>query len=470
MCTDYRKLNAVTQGDPYPLPRIEELIDGIGQSKFITILDLTKGYHQVPVKDSDQGKKKAFITPFGKYQFRTMLFGLVTAPTTFQRMMDHVLTDLYPFAKAYLDDILIHSMTWEELLDHIQQVLSKLKEAGSTIKERKCNFAVNQCEYLEHVVGDGKVQPMECKIRSVQLFNQPKTKKQVRSFLGLCGYYRRFMPKFSAIAMPLTELIKKNKPNKVNWTRPCERAFQQLKDMLTDYSILTTPDWKRPFVLQTDASAVGIGYVLSQINGEGEEHPIAFGSRKLLPRVQRYSAIEREALAIVTGIHHYRTYLEETKFRIEIDHNPFTKLTNMRDSHGRLGRWALASQPFDFTVTHKPGTATKNADGLSREWDSLTEEGEMSGTDILTELETLPASGSPKNTAQVCVGWQSPVSEGRGLIDKNRLKNKETAKNKETEENKETKNKELLAGRGLMDKKSLQNKEREEKRKKSELN
>ena len=204
MCVDYRMINSITTGDPYPIPHIEELIDNIGRATFVSMLDLTKGYYQVPMEQSSK-EKTAFITPYGKYQFITMPFGLISAPSTFQRLMDHVLQGLHHFASAYLDDILIHSISWEEHIQHLTLVLERLRAAGLCIKEKKCNFGVSTCVYLGHVVGRGEVRPMECKVQAVMKYAQPKTKKQVRAFLGLCGYYRHFIPSFSTIASPLTE-------------------------------------------------------------------------------------------------------------------------------------------------------------------------------------------------------------------------------------------------------------------------
>ena len=293
ICVDYRKFKAITIGDPYPLPHIEELINGIGASKFITTLDLTKGYYQVPVAPEDK-EKTAFITPYGKYQFTTMLFGLVSSPFTFQRLMDEVLHGLHEFSVAYLDDILIHSATWAEHVHHLTQVFDQLRSVGLRVKERKCSFAKNKCVYLGYVVGGGTIEPMECKVLAVQKFAHPRTKKQVRSFWGLCGYYRKFIPEFSMVASPLSDLTKKNMS--IKWTSQCEKAFGQLKQTLTKAPVLITPDWDKPFILQTDASATGLGYVLSQINADGEEHPIVFGSKKLLPSEINYSAIERERL------------------------------------------------------------------------------------------------------------------------------------------------------------------------------
>ena len=225
LCVDYRKLNLITRADPYPIPRVEDLIDDIGREKYITALDLTKGYWQVPVAKSSQDKT-AFITPWGKYQFRTMPFGLVAAPSMFQRLMDMILEETPSYAAAYLDNVIIHSNTWDEHLAHLQEVFQRLRDAGLTIKEGKCKFACNKCTYLGHTVGQGQVHPLVAKVRAVQEYTQPKTKKDVRAFLGLCGYYRRFVPNFATIATPLTNLTKKDRPNVVEWDDLTQHAFE----------------------------------------------------------------------------------------------------------------------------------------------------------------------------------------------------------------------------------------------------
>ena len=282
MCVDNRKINVITIGDPYPLPHIEELINGIDAAKFITTLDLTKGHYQVPVAPEHK-EKTAFITTYGKYQFTTMPFGLVSAPPTFQRLMDEVLHGLHEFLEAYPDDILIHSATWAEHVHHLTHVFDWLRSAGLRVKERKCSFAKNKCVYLGYVVGGGTIEPMECKVLAVQRFTQPRTRKQVRSFLGLCGYYRKFIPEFSTVASSLSDLTKKSMSKSVKWTSQCDKAFGQLKQALTIAPVLITPDWDKPFILQPDSSATGLGNVLSQINADGVEHSIVFGSKKLLP-------------------------------------------------------------------------------------------------------------------------------------------------------------------------------------------
>ena len=320
MCVDYRKLNKVNINDPYPLPNIEDLIAKIGSSKFITTLDLTKGYYQVPVNPQHR-EKTAFVTPYGKYVFLMMPFVLISAPSTFQRLMDGSSNGLHDFTVANLVDIIIHSDSWENHRNHMEIVFDKLREAGFKVKERKCTFGSGSCINLGHVVGNGLVQPMECKVESVKTFMPPKTKKDVRSFFGVCDYYRKFIPNFSSIATPLSDLTKKSILKQVKWNEKCDKAVIELKEILTHGPILVTPDWTKPFILQTDTSAFGLGYVLRQVDGTGEEHPIAFVSKKLLPNERNYSAKEREALAIVHGVKHFRTYLQGSKFTIETEQN-----------------------------------------------------------------------------------------------------------------------------------------------------
>ena len=277
LCVDYRRLNAVSQTDAYPMPRIDDLIDRIGGSRFITTLDLARGYWQVPVREEDR-PKTAFTTPHGLFQFRVMPFGLQGAPATFQRMMDSLLRGLETHTAAYLDDVVIHSHTWKEHLHHIHTVLSRMRDANLTIKPKKCQFGMHNCTYLGHIVDDGQVKPEPVKLDAVRSFPQPTSKKQVRAFLGLTGYYRKFIPEFATTAAPLTDLTRKSSPNRVVWTDDCTRAFEKLKEKLCTAPVLYSPDFTKPFVLQTDASDRGIGAVLSQLDPDGTDHPVSFYS------------------------------------------------------------------------------------------------------------------------------------------------------------------------------------------------
>ena len=373
LCIDYRKLNSVTSDDTYQMPRVDELIENLGDAVYITTLDLTKGYYQVPVAEMDR-EKTAFTTPFGKYRFRAMPFGLKGAPTTFQRMMDRILGDCCKYAAAYLDDVIIFSRDWDSHLKHIRDVFDRLSRAGLTVKRKKCQFAMRECSYLGHIVGCGLVQPETAKVEAIRDFKVPQTKKDVRAFLGLVGYYRKFIPNFAEISACLTDLTKNIAPAKVRWQPQHQTAFNKLKLSLQKEPILVCPDYTKPFWLQTDAADKGIGAVLSQRDNTGTDHPVAFYSRKLLPREIKYSTTEKECLAIVNSLKHYAVYLLGRQFVIQTDHGALKFLHTMKNSNGRLTRWALALQPFSFTVMHRPGKIHGNADGLSRQsWGEDTE-------------------------------------------------------------------------------------------------
>ena len=365
LCVDFRRLNAVTQMDAYPMPRVDELIDKLGSACYITTLDLSRGYWQVPVPEESR-PLTAFVTPFGQYQFRVMPFGLSGAPATFQRLMDQVKRGLEEFCAAYLDDVVLFSTTWEDHLTNVRMVLGRLRQAGSTAKPRKCQFGMAECVYLGHVVGGGVVRPLPSKVDAVASFPVPKTKKEVRTFLGLSGYYRRFIPEYARIATSLTDLTRKSAPNCIRWTSECQEAFQQLKVLLCSGPVLKSPDFSREFVLQTDASERGVGAVLSQVDDLGEDHPVAYYSRKLLPREENYSTVEKECLGIKLGVNAFRVYLLGRRFVVQTDHRCLEWLDRAKFDNPRLTQWYLSLQPYHFTVQHRPGSANGNADALSQ--------------------------------------------------------------------------------------------------------
>ena len=365
MCVDYRRLNSVSQADAYPMPRIDNLIDRLGKAKYITTIDLTRGYWQVPVAEASRSKT-AFTTLLGLFQFRVMPFGLHGAPATFQRMMDRLLDGLGDFSGAYLDDLVIYSTSWQEHLEHLRTIMERLRGAGLIAKPSKCQFGMSHCVYLGHIVGNGVVRPEPSKIESVQSFPIPQVKKQVRAFLGLTGYYRKFIPNYATIALPLTDLTRKNAPNKIEWSSELDAAFKLLKSELCSSPVLASPDFSRPFVLQTDASDRGVGAVLSQCDESGSDHPVAYFSRKLLPREERYSTIEKECLAIKLGVKAFKVYLLGKPFMIQTDHRTLEWLDRLKEDNARLTRWSLLLQPYQFTVCHRAGKANANADALSR--------------------------------------------------------------------------------------------------------
>ena len=372
LCVDYRRLNSNSKADAYPMPRVDDLIDLVAGSPYITTLDLTKGYWQVPVAKEDR-EKTAFTTPFGLYQFTRMPFGLQGAPATFQRMVDKLLNGLNEFAGAYIDDIIVFSKTWSDHLHHLEAVLGKVQEAGLTVKGKKCQFGMPECAYLGHVIRSGTICPQSAKIEAVRNFEQPTTKTKVRSFLGLTGYYRKFIPDYATLAAPLTDLTRKTKPNQVVWTPECAAAFDQLKDSLCSSPVLKSPDWDKPFILQTDASNRGVGAVLSQPDADGSDRPVAYFSRKLLPREERYSTIEKECLAIKLGVQAFQVYLIGRTFTIQTDHRSLAWLDRMKDANARLTCWSLLLQSYTFNIKYRAGGKNGNADGLSRQWDCINQ-------------------------------------------------------------------------------------------------
>ncbi|XP_036001527.1 alpha-1,3-mannosyl-glycoprotein 2-beta-N-acetylglucosaminyltransferase b isoform X1 [Fundulus heteroclitus] len=343
ICNDFRKLNAVSEFDAYPMPRVDELLERIGKAKFITTLDLCKGYWQVPLEPSSR-QYTAFRTPSGLFQFTVMPFGLHGPPATFQWLMDKVLRGSEDYSAAYLDDVIIYSNSWEEHVSHLARVLEKIGEAGLTLNILKCVWAQQETRYLGYHLGRGKVRPQMDKIEAIQKCPRPRTKKEVRSFLGLAGWYRRFVPHFATLASPLTSLTAKDQKNPVVWSKECEASFNTLKAHLCSSPVLRSPDFSKKFLVQVDASTFGLGAVLAQ-GDPGEEQPILYLSRKLLPQEVRYSVVEKEGLAIKWALESLKYYLLGREFDLETDHRALTWINTMKDHNHRLTRWYLSLQP-----------------------------------------------------------------------------------------------------------------------------
>ncbi|CAM4643721.1 unnamed protein product [Lepidochelys kempii] len=364
-CVDYRKLNAITVSDAYPMPRLDELLDKLGGAWYLTTMDLTKGYWQV-LLDADARLKSACITPLGLYEFLTLPFGLKGGPATFQRLVDQLLRRMESFAVAYIDDICVLSQTWEDHVSQVRQVLDQLQGAGLTVKVEKCKVGMAEVSYLGHRVGSGRLKPEPAKVEVIRDWPAPHTKKQVQAFIGMAGYYRRFVPHFSAIATPITELCKKGKPDKVVWTEQCQEAFRALKEALVSGPVLANPDFDKPFVVFTNTSDTGLGVVLMQEDEKGERHPIVYLSKKLLSREQHYAAIEKECLAMVWALKKLEPYLFGRHFTVYTDHSPLTWLHQMKGANAKLLRWSLLLQDYDMDVVHMKGRANLIADALSR--------------------------------------------------------------------------------------------------------
>uniref|UniRef100_A0A8C2IR24 Reverse transcriptase RNase H-like domain-containing protein n=1 Tax=Cyprinus carpio TaxID=7962 RepID=A0A8C2IR24_CYPCA len=251
-----------------------------------------------------------------------------------------------------------------------RRVLTELRRAGLTTNPRKCHLALAEAKYLGYQVGRVLIRPQEKKVAAILSAPRPTSKTQVWAFLGLAGYYRCFIPNFSSLASPLTDLTRKGQPEKVSWTSETEAAFHRIKAALTTEPVFRAPNFNRPFLLQTDASDTGLGAVLSQ-GHNGEEHPVMFISRKLTPAEQQYAMVESEALAVKWAVLELRYYLVGRHFTLLTDHAPLQWMARAKETNARVTWWFLALQDFNFTVQHRAGTANANADGLSRLWSAF---------------------------------------------------------------------------------------------------
>ena len=362
-CVDYRKLNSVTVGHAHPLPRIDDILDSLGDSKYFTTLDLRSGYWQISVNEHDR-QKTAFATSNGLYEFNRMPFGLSTAPATFQRTMDIVLSGLtYAICLCYLDDVIVFGRNIDEHCERLDTVLLRMREHNLRVKLSKCKIAARQVAFLGHVISQSGIQPDPAKIAAVRDIPRPQSIKDIRSFLGLAGYYRKFIPDFATVAAPLVRLTEKT--STFCWSDECENSFSQLKLSLCSAPVLCYPRFDREFILQTDASDFGVGAVLSQLDDNEREQVVAYASKALSARQQKFSATEKEAYAVVFGTQHFRVYLLGRHFTIVTDHNALRWLHSM-EPKGRLARWVLDLQEFNFSVVHRAGRLHNNADALSR--------------------------------------------------------------------------------------------------------
>ncbi|GMQ12089.1 hypothetical protein CsSME_00054546 [Camellia sinensis var. sinensis] len=365
LCIDYRALNKVTIKNKYPIPLIADLFDQLGHAKFFTKLDLRSGYYQVRIAEGDE-PKTACVTRYGSYEFLVMPFGLTNAPATFCTLMNKIFHPyLDRFVVVYLDDIVIYSTTLEEHVGHLQTIFKTLRENELYVKKEKCSFAKEEVSFLGHKIKGGKLSMEEDKVRAIKEWEPPTKVTELRSFLGLVNYYRRFIMGYSAIAAPLTDMLKKGQT--WVWTEKCQDAFDKLKEAITKEPVLALPDCAKAYEVQTDASDFAIGGVLMQ-----DGHPIAYESRKLNDTERRYTVQEKEMTAIIHCLRTWRHYLLGSKFVVKTDNVATSYFQTQKKLSPKQARWQDFLAEFDYIMEYKPGKANLVADALSRKAELAT--------------------------------------------------------------------------------------------------
>jgi len=364
-CVDYRELNKQTRKDSYPLPKIKEMLDTLNGAQWFSTLDLASGFWQVPIRPEDV-HKTAFTTFRGTFEFLTMPFGLCNAPATFQRLMDKVLRDyVWQSVVVYMDDVNVFSKSWKDHLDHLRNVFECIKKAGLKLNPEKCKFGSEELKFLGHIIKKEGIQMDPEKLEAVSNFPIPKNLTQLKSFLGLTGWYRMFVKNYAVRTAPMRELCKKDAT--FRWGSRQQKAFEDLKHCMTSEPIvLAYPDFSKPFILHTDASKYGLGAMLTQKDDREREQVIAYGARATTRSEQNYGITELECLAVKWAIKRYHHYLWGSKFRVITDHSALVYLRNMKDPTGMFARWLAFLENYEFDVLHRKGKEHKAVDALSR--------------------------------------------------------------------------------------------------------
>lgn len=364
LCVDYRALNRRTKKDHYPLPLIEDQLDRLSGNTLFVSLDLASGYYQIPIEEKSQDKT-AFVTPDGQFEFTRMPFGLVNAPSVFQRTINKILSDAKSkYALVYMDDVLVPARSFEEGMSRLEEVLTLLKKGGLTLKLAKCKFFYDSIDFLGFQIGAGGIQPGIRKTDAISKFPVPKTQHELRQFLGLASFFRRFVRGFAIMAGPLTDLLRKDA--EWTWGAQQDESFQKLKSVLTTRPVLALYDPKRETQVHTDASKHGVAGILLQKGDDGLLKPVSFFSRKTTPDEQKYHSFELETLAVVSALNRFRVYLIGMPFKVLTDCNALRTTLTKKDLIPRIARWWVQLQEFDCEIEYRPGTRMQHVDALSR--------------------------------------------------------------------------------------------------------
>ena len=368
LCGDYKvTVNPVLLTDTYPLPRPDDLFAALAGGKIFSKLDLKHAYLQIPLDEASK-KYTTINTQKGLFQYERLPFGVSSAPSLFQRTIENLLCHLHHVC-VYIDDILVTGTDEVDHLNNLHAVLQTLEEAGLTLKQSKCKFAVPSVEYLGHIIDADGLHPSEAKVKAIREAPTPTNVTELKSFLGLLNYYHKFLPDVATVLAPLHQLLRKDTTWK--WSQNQEKAFQQAKAMLHSSSILIHYDEKKPLVVACDASSYGLGAVLSHRMPDGSDLPVAYASRMLSPAEKKYSQLEKEALAIIFAVHKFHDYIYGRKFVLHSDHKPLQFLLSESKqipllASSRIQRWAITLSAYNYVIQYRPGKSLPHADALSR--------------------------------------------------------------------------------------------------------
>lgn len=365
-CLDARKLNSVTVPEAFPIPDLNRILGRLRSTRYLSSIDLSDAFWQVGLKPEDRPKTAFAVSGRGFFMFKRMPFGLTNSPATLCRLVEMVVgCDLEPWVFKYLDDFIVATDTFERHVEVLETLAKRLKDNGLTISAKKSCFCMKQLRYVGYLLTEEGLAPDPEKTSAVLDYPAPTNMKEVRRFMGMAGWYRRFIHNFSTVSAPITALLRTKTTKAFHWDVKAQEAFDELKRQLVQSPVLANPDFTRPFTVQTDASDLGVGAVLTQ--GEGaDERVIAYFSKKLSRAQQKYMVTERECLAVILALEKFRCYVEGIPFKVVTDHASLCWLQNLKDPAGRLARWAIRLQPFQFKFVHRPGRQLVVPDALSR--------------------------------------------------------------------------------------------------------
>ena len=378
LCVDYQKVNALQPEvkwtdkgtgclSLYPLPKIDEMFFKLGGATIFSTIDLCSGYYHIGLTRESRAKS-AFVLPMGKWQFKHTPFGLSQAPAYFQLLIDKVLMGCSSFAMGYLDDIIIFSKTEEEHLQHLEEIFVRLRKFGLKMKREKCSFFKKHIQYLGHLVSEGGFEPLPEKLESIRQMPAPKTAKEVKQFLGLIGYYRKFVPRFADISRPLTKLTRHNIT--FEWTDQCAKAFNHMRELLMEYPILRYPNTTQGYILYTDTSGIGWSGVLTQEHldekGKAKNHPICYVSGQFRGSQLNWAALTKEAYAIYMSVQRLSFYVMDAEVTIRSDHLPLKKFLKKQTMNSKVNNWAVELEQFRLHLEWIAGSHNLLADSLSR--------------------------------------------------------------------------------------------------------